>query len=1003
MVKQLISVVCMGLALAVAAGAQAATMTVGSAADTWVAPNETGTFGAEEYMALQGASVRRTGYLRFDLSALNIIKVESATLTLNVHGAIPKPPYRNDTVVIGRFSLYGLNDVSGNTPQNWDEAALNVAGTGSEVDWTAGTVAVVGGRAVDLDGEVAGITETITNAAAGGYALGTTITVTGDALVGFLQSRVDDGGLVTFLLKNDDATDRGYGICSKEYADEAYRPKLDLTVVIGPKTAASNPSPQDDATDVVRDVVLSWRAGIDAIAHNVYLGTSLADVDSASASVLVSPEQDSDAYDPPGHLAFGQTYYWRVDEVGAPDGTVHPGPIWSFTVEPYSYPITGVTATASSSDVGVGPENTVNGSGLDANDLHSSYDKTMWISGKKATQPTWIEYRFDRTYKLHEMWVWNHNMTTESVVGVGFKDVTIECSINGADWTTLGDFEFTQAPSADGYAHNTTVDFAGAAAQYVRLTPKSNWGDMVEQYGLSEVRFFYVPTQAGEPLPATATAGVDPRTLVLSWRAGREAASHNVLISTDQQAVIEGTAPVLTVDQAICVPSALVLGATHYWKVVEVNRVETPAEWRSDVWSFSTLAYLTVDDFEGYTNESPNRVFQTWIDGMGFSPDEFFPNGGDGNGSGALVGYDPTLGDIMETDIVHGGRQAMPLYYDNTSAPGYSETVRTFATPQDWSLYGITTLVLHFRGDVNNVPAPLYVKINGTKVLYNGGTPSTALAIWKQWNIDLSSVGANLKSVKTLAIGIGDGSGGGTGTIFIDDILLYATAPQVVVATDPGTSGLVALYGMEDNLKDSSGKGNDGTASGNPLFVQGLTGHGKALSFDGTNDYVDLPIGSLLSALNSSTYAAWVYFTNTGNAWQRIFDFGNAGADGASPNVYMFLTTNNGSRIVRFAIRNAASSAEQAVNGPAALSTGWHHVAVVIDSTAMQLRLYQDGTPVASGATNVLPRDLGVTTQNWLGRSQWTADPFLGGSIDDFRIYNRALSESEVRYLAGDR
>jgi hypothetical protein len=47
--------------------------------------------------------------------------------------------------------------------------------------------------------------------------------------------------------------------------------------------------------------------------------------------------------------------------------------------------------------------------------------------------------------------------------------------------------------------------------------------------------------------------------------------------------------------------------------------------------------------------------------------------------------------------------------------------------------------------------------------------------------------------------------------------------------------------------------------------------------------------------------------------------------------------------------------------------------------------------------------DLGVTTQNWLGRSQWTADPFFGGSIDDFHIYNRALSESEVRYLAGDR
>ena len=82
-------------------------------------------------------------------------------------------------------------------------------------------------------------------------------------------------------------------------------------------------------------------------------------------------------------------------------------------------------------------------------------------------------------------------------------------------------------------------------------------------------------------------------------------------------------------------------------------------------------------------------------------------------------------------------------------------------------------------------PAPLYVKINGTKVLFNGGAAATAFPLWKQWNIDLASVGVNLKSVKTLTIGVGDGKSGGSGTLFIDDILLYATAPQAV----PGRSG----------------------------------------------------------------------------------------------------------------------------------------------------------------------------------------------------------------------
>ena len=74
-----------------------------------------------------------------------------------------------------------------------------------------------------------------------------------------------------------------------------------------------------------------------------------------------------------------------------------------------------------------------------------------------------------------------------------------------------------------------------------------------------------------------------------------------------------------------------------------------------------------IDDFESYTNDSPNRVFQAWIDGWGFSKDEFFPKGDPGNGSGSMVGYDPAVGNIMETSITHGGTQAMPVEYNNVN------------------------------------------------------------------------------------------------------------------------------------------------------------------------------------------------------------------------------------------------------------------------------------------------------------------------------------------------
>jgi len=91
-------------------------------------------------------------------------------------------------------------------------------------------------------------------------------------------------------------------------------------------------------------------------------------------------------------------------------------------------------------------------------------------------QPTWIEFEFDRAYKLHEMWVWNSNDSLESLIGLGFKDVTIEYSANGNDYSTLGTtHEFARAPGEPDYAHNNTIDFGGVAAKHVRLTANSNW------------------------------------------------------------------------------------------------------------------------------------------------------------------------------------------------------------------------------------------------------------------------------------------------------------------------------------------------------------------------------------------------------------------------------------------------------------------------------------------------------------------------------------------------
>jgi len=390
----------------------------------------------------------------------------------------------------------------------------------------------------------------------------------------------------------------------------------------------------------------------------------------------------------------------------------------------------------------------------------------MWLSDTGDPGSAWIQYDFDKLYKLYEMLVWNYNGPF-LLTGFSIRDVTIEYSTDGATWTVLPEAnEFAQAPGTDGYQWNTTVDFSGVVAKSVRVTANSNWGGPIfNQYGLSEVRFLYIPVNAREPSPDSGASDVD-LDVRLRWRAGREAAGHDVYLSTDEQAVIDGTAPVETVTETSYSPLSLDLGKTYYWKINEVNMAETPTTLEGDVWSFSTQEYLVVDDFEGYGDYPPDEIWSTW------------PDGYEDPTNGSTVGYpEPDWGaggHYVETTIVHGGRQSMPLFYSNTDGALYSEAERTFAVPQDWTKAGVQTLVLFFHGTAGNT-GQLYVKVNGSKVAYDGDAGDIELEQWNRWNIDLASLGADLQNVTTLSIGI-DGNDA-SGTLYFDDMGLYVPAP----------------------------------------------------------------------------------------------------------------------------------------------------------------------------------------------------------------------------------
>ena len=447
---------------------------------------------------------------------------------------------------------------------------------------------------------------------------------------------------------------------------------------------AVNPVPADGAEDVAREAVLAWTPGEFAQTHDVYLGTSFDDVNTASRDnpmgLLVSESQDANTYDPPGALDWDQTYYWRIDEVnGAPDYAIYQGEVWSFTVEPYGYPIENIIATSNGAAVAnADPQSTVDGSGLNDDDEHSIEATDMWLA-TPAGEPFYIQYEFDRVYKLHQMLVWNYNVQFEPVLGFGLKDVTVEYSVDGVDWTVLGDVELAQATALPDYTPNTVVDLQGVAARYVRLNIHSGWGSM-GQYGLSEVRFPYVPVQAAWPVPETGATEVSPNA-TLNWRPGREAATHEVYLSTDEAAVIDGTALVDTVADSSYDPAELQFGRTYFWKINEVNEAEAVTSWEGSVWSFATRAYLVVDDFESYDDED-NAIFETWIDGWT-------------NETGSTVGY--LEAPFAERTIVSGGDQSMPLQYDNSAAPFYSEAEFELGGA-NWSANGADTLRLMVQG-----------------------------------------------------------------------------------------------------------------------------------------------------------------------------------------------------------------------------------------------------------------------------------------------------------------
>jgi len=211
---------------------------------------------------------------------------------------------------------------------------------------------------------------------------------------------------------------------------------------------------------------------------------------------------------------------------------------------------------------------------------------------------------------------------------------------------------------------------------------------------------------------------------------------------------------------------------------------------------------------------------------------------------------------------------------------------------------------------------------------------------------------------------------------------------------------------------DSSGNSRNGTLTN--------LGGGTAPAFSTTNKvpprslnltsssatvggYVVAPASmQTMGATTAVTIAMWVNI-RTARQWARVFDFGNSMSTG-----YMFITVQQNMSTPnspRLAITKTTNAAEEQINmtTPAPLSTNtWHHLAFTLGAgTPYTGTIYIDKVAVGNNPNMTLrPSDLGNTTNNWIGRSQFTAnDSMFDGFIDDFRIYKRALTAAEISAL----
>jgi len=590
-----------------------------------------------------------------------------------------------------------------------------------------------------------------------------------------------------------------------------------------PKTAY-NANPADGVHFVKTDAGISWTAGFNAMLQYVYFGDNHDEVMNAAGAIPLTATSFS-----PGMLESDKTYYWRVDQF---DGIeTHKGDVWSFTTVPViavSDPSLlgwwkldegeGTTAVDWSGHDGhgsfVGEPQWVDGyqgsalefdggdfvncgdnaaTGVTADFTVAAWVKMnpgnagqyMGICGKLSRlggNADYMGYALVRhSSNVFRLWVGDGDAA--NIIGMASSDA----NCTDIDWHHVAGVHEGQinmlyvdgVRQAAGNATNFVPSdlFFQIGRQYSNTTTQRLFNGKIDDVrvynkALTDAEIADVmlgdTKMAGNPVPGR-DALLDMRDISsLSWSRGSTAASHDVYFGTDRDAVAgaDNTAPEFQGNQAGTSLSLASLvefgGGDYYWRIDEIEAAG--AVNTGTIWKFTVPDYLIVDNFESYNDIDPpdpasNTIYGSWADGYQIPT------------NGALTANE--LPPYAEQATIRGGFQSMKYLYDTNFM--ISESTLTL-TKSDWTVEGVTKLILWFKGSSANAAEKMFVALNGNAVVYHDDPAASQIIGWNEWIIDLTRFadqGVDLTNVTSITIGFGTKSSpaaGGAGTVYFDDI-----------------------------------------------------------------------------------------------------------------------------------------------------------------------------------------------------------------------------------------